>query len=106
MPTVAESPVPEIFEVVEEPAECAAEDEPRRRVAEIRGGSRQKQRQRGPRITDEKVEAAKRLIGEFNLDCIAQMTKNEQHRPILAIVAEQFNRSVVQEATGIKISEK
>jgi hypothetical protein len=33
------------------------------------------------------------------------MTKKEERRPILAIVAEQYNGSVVQEATGIKISE-
>ena len=65
MPTVTESPVPPgmHFEELEEPAECAAEDEPAgRRVAEIRGGSHCKQRWRGPRITDEKVEAAKRMI--------------------------------------------
>jgi hypothetical protein len=109
MPTVTKSPVPgmrfEEVEEVEEPAECV-DDELGPRVAEIRGGSCHKQRRRGPRITDEKVEAAKRLIGEFNLDRLAQMTKNEQRRPILAIVAEQFNQSVVQEATGIKISEK
>ena len=109
MPTVTESPVLGLlFEesvLGEEPAECA-EDEPGRRVAETGGGTRHKQRRRGPRITDEKVEAAKRMIGEYNLDRLAQMEKNEQRRPILAIVAEQYNRSVVQEATGIKISEK
>eukprot|EP00978_Attheya_sp_CCMP212_P017656 scaffold47327_cov46-Attheya_sp.AAC.1 len=106
MPTVTKSPIPGMrFEEVEEPAECA-DDELGPRVAEICGGSHHKKRRRGPPIKNEKVEAVKRLIGEFNLDRLEQMTKNEQRRPILAIVAEQYNRSVVQEATGIKMSEK
>ena len=106
MPTLIESPVPGICfgEVEEELAECA-DDEVRPRIAEIRGGSRHKQRRRVPRIKKDQVEAVKRLIGEFNLDRLEKMTKNEERRPILAIVAEQYSRPVVQEATGIKISE-
>eukprot|EP00978_Attheya_sp_CCMP212_P017478 scaffold46608_cov32-Attheya_sp.AAC.1 len=93
MPTVTESPVPGmLFEEVEEPAECA-DEELGPRVTEIRGGSRHKQRRGGPRITDEKVEAVKGLIGKFNLDLLGHMMKNEERRPIVAIVAEQYNRS-------------
>eukprot|EP00978_Attheya_sp_CCMP212_P011379 scaffold28081_cov65-Attheya_sp.AAC.1 len=87
IPTVTESPVSGMrFEEVEEPAECA-DDKLGPRVAEICGGSHHKQRRRGPRIKNEKVEAVKRVICEFNYR-LEKMTKNEQCRLILAIVAE------------------
>jgi hypothetical protein len=109
MPTVTELPVPADemhFEEAEEPAECIDNDLGPTAIDEVLDSSRHKQRRKGPRITDEKIEAVKQLIGAFYLDCLKQMEKNEQRRPILAIVAEQYNRSVVQAATGIKISEK
>ena len=87
---------------MQEPVRCT-EEPGRPQEAEKRGGT---SRRKGPRITEKKVEEVRRKIGDYNLEELKNMTKNEERRPILAIVAENYSRPVVQEATGVKISEK
>eukprot|EP00978_Attheya_sp_CCMP212_P048088 scaffold472309_cov51-Attheya_sp.AAC.1 len=71
----------EEVEEVEEPADCVDDELGPPRGAAICGGSRHKQRRRGPQIKNEKIEAVKRLTCVFNLDCLTKMTKNGPRAP-------------------------